>query len=119
MLQEGFELDTATSSAQLYRQRRRETATKEKESQICQLFKAKTFLTFLISLWSQAFSCPERIADSGRYWKPVLWSATFRCRSGSDSNFVAYPDPDPDRHQNDADPHADPTPSSTHGEKSK
>jgi hypothetical protein len=46
LLQEGFELDTAPSSAQLNRQRRRETATKEKESQICQLFKAKPFLAF-------------------------------------------------------------------------
>jgi hypothetical protein len=27
----------------------------------------------------------------------------------------ADPDPDPDGHQHNADPHADPTPSSTHG----
>ncbi len=33
-------------------------------------------------------------------------------------NFDAIPDPDPDLHQNDAIPHADPTPSFTHIEKS-
>jgi hypothetical protein len=43
----------------------------------------------------------------------VYRSVVDRCGSGSECS-----DPDPDRHQHDADPYADPTPSFTHVEKS-
>ncbi len=49
-------------------------------------------------------------------WKKhCCGSAFFWCRSGSDPNFYADADPDPDPgwHQNSADPHADPSPSFT------
>jgi len=123
MLQEGFELDTAPSSAQLNRQRRRETATKEKESQICQLFKTNPFLTFFNITLVSSFSMSREnwwSRQSGRYLKPK-----FFCRHRFDADpdpdpnicFDADLDPDPDRHQNDADPDADPTRSFTHVEK--
>jgi hypothetical protein len=44
----------------------------------------------------------------------VLLSALFDDDSDTDPNFQVDADPDTDWHQNDADPHADPTPSFTH-----
>jgi hypothetical protein len=59
------------------------------------------------------------------YRSPVTGCVVDRHRFDADPDTVpnfqvdAGPDPDPNWHQNDADPHADPTPSFTHVEKSE